>query len=158
MTISSQPHGPAVTIRIQPKHLQNGAGSPLKHDIYVDFSAIIDVPPSMIPVTSFGWPREKTFKVMTQQKIEQVKAAGLLLVPKNNDFWFISFSKPGKLLLRCIDSWNECRRRCHKILKRDYMSWNSEEAFPGVSTYMFKVNIKKLFCKENELSGDFPLK
>ena len=90
-------------------------------------------------MTSYGWPREKTKLCLSKEKIDLVSRSKLCLVSKHNYFWYISFSRAAKTLLRCIDTSNTCRRKCHKILKSDFLNWQSEAPYEGISTFIFKV-------------------
>ena len=114
------------------------------HDISVDFSASIDLKDhDKVTVSTHGWPRPQTRKVLSEQKINQIISAGVHLVPKKDMFWYISFSHPAKVLLNNIDAWDECRRKCHKMIKRDFQIWESQSThgFDGISTYIFKVSM-----------------
>ena len=129
------PNGPAVTMIIKREH---------EHDISIDISASIQLnDKSNQFVCTHGWPRSKTKNVLSKKKIKCILAAGVHLVPKKDLFWYISYSKPAKVLLNNIDAWDECRRKCHKIIKRDFQIWKSQSThgFNGISTYIFKVNI-----------------
>ena len=126
------PTGPAITMFI--------THSNVDHEISIDLSASIETD---IPVGIYGWPRPETGKVLSPEQIKKIEAAGVILVPKHERFWYLSFSKAVTSLMQFIDGADECRRKCHKILKRDFMTWQSQSksGLKGISTYLFKVII-----------------
>ncbi|XP_066936331.1 uncharacterized protein [Clytia hemisphaerica] len=141
------PNGPAITMFI--KHIPG-----IDHEISIDLSASIK---TNIPVNIYGWPREETEDVLSDLQIAKIEEAGIILVPKHQRFWYISFSKAITSLMQFIDGANECRRTCHKVLKRDFKTWQSEPyagGLKGISTYLFKhhlfwINEEKFDEKEN---------
>lgn len=140
--VSCVPHGPAITLRIRPsRSARRSTADNVKHDIFVDFAACIKVDKNKIPVSRYGWPRRpRTLQCLDKTIIARILDAGVYLVPKDNSFWYISFSNAAKILMKTIDtSPDTCRRMCHKILKTDFHTWESEQAFPGISTFIFKV-------------------
>lgn len=134
--LQSIPHGPAITMIV--KHPKIG------HEISVDLSASIQTD---IEVGIHGWPRNATRQVLDEEHIDRVLDAGVHLVPKHDCFWYISFSKAVTAMLRFIDDANECRRMCHKFLKTDFRTWQSQSdkdsgtGLKSISTYLFKVSI-----------------
>ena len=94
-------------------------------------------------MTSSGWPRPATRRVLSTEKIDKVKAAGIHLVPKGDEVWCISYSKCETALLDGIDSGNECRKMCHQLIKRYIQIFSSKTSASGVSSYIFKVSIKR---------------
>lgn len=121
----------------------------IEHWISVDLSASIRTD---IPVSVHGWPRKATRQVLDETLIDKVLDAGVHLVPKHECFWYISFSKAVTAMLRFIDGANECRRMCHKFLKTDFRTWQSQSdsgtGLKTISTYVFKVSS---FLKEHLL-------
>ena len=140
--MSKVPHGPAITIRIHTsseKHAPSKCKDIVDHDIFVDFAVCVKADKHQLGVHKYGWPRLQTKKCLSSMQIERVLDAEIYYVPKKALFWYVSFSDAAKVLLRCIDSADTCRRKCHKILKADFLRWRSEESFPGISTFIFKV-------------------
>lgn len=119
-------HGPAITLTIKP---------PRGHHISVDVTATL---PCDLDVASSGWPRPDTRRVLSTEKIDKVKAAGIHLVPKGDEVWCISYSKCETALLDGIDSGNECRKMCHQLIKRYIQIFSSKTSASGVSSYIFK--------------------
>lgn len=142
MNLSRDAHGPAITVTIK--------DADVGHYISVDISATIDKCP--VPVSEYCWPRPATKETIDPKKINNVLAAGTHLVPKGDEFWYSSFSKAEKEMLQQIDSGNECRRACHKLIKKDFEKMKSESShgYPGISTHVFRV--RQLFNKlENHI-------
>lgn len=109
------------------------------HEISVDMAIAIKVDKDEIPITKYGWPRARTEQCLLPEVIERIKDQNVYLVAKSNLFWYISFCNAAKVLLRSIDSTDTCRRKVHKILKADFLTWHSQRSYPGISTYIFKV-------------------
>ena len=126
-------HGPAITMTILPD------GENLEHEISIDIAVCIKVNSNQIP--QLKWPRQASINVLGSDVIQRVVDSGVILVPKKDLFWLISYSKYAKMLMKIIDAFDECRRKCYKILKRDFMSWQSESetGLKGISSYIFKV-------------------
>ena len=135
VSLSSKAHGPALTLKITRPTAKS-------HDISVD---IVISLPTADELTSFGWPLKATRRALTAQKIEDVKAAGLHLVPKSADVFDISFSKAERAILTGIDSGNGCRKMCHKVIKKYIESYRSHNPAEGISSHIFKVRYK-VFC------------
>ena len=111
----------------------------IDHEISVDFAASID---TKLSVSIYGWPRRDTKNALSSKQIETVNEAGVHLVPKKELCWYVSFSKAASALIKHLDGDNGCRRQCHKILKRDFKTWQSKSPYgmEGISTYIFKVS------------------
>ena len=109
--------------------------------------------PTTLKLTSFGWPREATRRALTSQKIDDVIATGLHLVPKKADVFDISFSKAERAILTGIDSGNGCRKMCHKVIKKYIESYRSQNPAEGISSHIFKVRYKA-FCMFNRFRDD----
>ena len=73
---------------------------------------------------------------------DTLRGDDILLIPKKQNAWFVSYEHAAKKMLRKLDSERTCRKMCHRILKYDLLKWCSVEAFPGLSTYPLKV----FFC------------
>lgn len=123
-------HGPAITITIRQKE---------GHQISVDMTPSIPVP--QLKVSDYGWPRQKTEYALSKSRINEVLEAGMHLVPKGHELWFISYSKAETALLETIDSGNECRRNTMKVLKRLKQIINSRKSLPGISSYIFQTQL-----------------
>jgi len=129
------PHGPAITLILTTALTKQHK---IEHEISVDFAVSID---TKLSVSIYDWPRPDTLKALSTEQIQYVREAGIHLVPKKELFWYISFSKAAGALLKHLDKVNECRLKCHKILKRDFKTWQSKSpsGMEGISTYVFKV-------------------
>lgn len=127
INLSPISHGPAITLTIKPP----GGG----HHISVDVTATL---PCNMDVTAQGWPRAGTRQILSYDKIAKVKGAGMHLVPKGDEVWCVSYSKCEKALLDGIDSGNECRKKCHKLMKRYVQIFSSKMSASGISSYIFK--------------------
>ena len=116
----------------------------IDHDISIDFSASIE---TEISVGVHGWPRQATRNVLSEKQIDKAFSAGLHMVPKSDKFWYLSYSKAVTALLKYIDGANECRKKCHKILKKDFRTWQSKSStgLATISTYLFKVYVIVMF-------------
>ena len=129
ISLSPFAHGPAITFTIH---------RPEQYDISVDVSPTIE-----FNIETNTWPRTATRRCLEPGLVEQVKKTGTHLVPKDDQFWNISFSTAEKILMLGIDREGECRRMCHKILKFDVHTWEArrKQKFQGISTHTFKVFI-----------------
>ena len=99
------------------------------HSISIDFAPVFETSAeySEKTIASNSWPRRGTSNCLTHEKIRKIKKQRLCLVPKEGRFWYVSFSRLEKALMRCIDSAFTCRRKCYKILKAQFILWNKEE-------------------------------
>lgn len=133
MHISRNAHGPALTL--------TKAGSKGKHDINIDVTTTIG--DKHVPVSVYGWPRPDTSKVLSKNTIDRINNVGTHMVPKGGEFWNVSHSKTEKELMRGLDTGNQCRRQCYKMLKADVQTWKSRSTdnYPGISSHLLKVNI-----------------
>ena len=133
--LDNNAHGPAITLTILPD------GKNLKHEINIDIAVCIKVNLNLIPGLQCRWPREKTKKVLGSEIINKVVDSGVILVPKKDLFWYISYSRYAKMLMNIIDAFDECRRKCYKILKTDFITWQLESVtgLRDISSYIFKV-------------------
>lgn len=131
MYLSRDAHGPAVTLTIK--------DSNVGYDINVDISATIDESP--VPVSVYCWPR--ALSTIDEEKAKKVLALGTHLVPKHEELWKTSFSKAEKSYLHNIDRDNECRRKCHQLMKKDFeqMKSASTHGYPGISTHVLRVRL-----------------
>jgi predicted phosphohydrolase len=133
--ISKVNHGPAITMTLVPFQ-----GSPVKHNINVDITLSLECD---IPLSRFGWPREKTKQAFERDLINEVLNAGIHLVPKKDLFWAISFSKAERALLsRLDDTDGGCRKYVTKIMKKFVMNCISQSinGLPGISSHVIKVH------------------
>jgi len=127
----------------------------LKHKISIDIAVCIKVNLNDIPNLECHWPREATMNVLSKSKIKSVIESGVIMVAKNDLFWYLSYSRYAKQLMNIIDAFDECRRKCYQILKRDFMTWQSqsETGLREISSFILKVTIAifsgLLFLKHN---------
>ncbi|XP_060556587.1 uncharacterized protein LOC132717178 isoform X2 [Ruditapes philippinarum] len=133
--ISKVSHGPALTMTLVPFQ-----GSPVKHNINVDITLSLECD---IPLSRFGWPREKTKQAFERDVIDEVLNAGIHLVPKKDLFWAISFSKAERALLSRLDTDGGCRKYVTKIMKKFVMNCSSQSTngLPGISSHIIKTRI-----------------
>jgi len=117
-------------------------GQDLKHEISIDIATCININLNEIPGLKYRWPRKASTKVLGPDVISEVVASGVILVPKKDLFWYISFSRYAKKLMNIIDDVGECRRQCYQLLKRDFITWQSKAntGLKGISSFIFKVN------------------
>ena len=77
-----------------------------------------------------------------------LKEVRILLVPKKENCWLISYEKIMKKLFNSIDGEGTCRKICHMILKYDILKWKSQDkdSFKGMSTNPIKVSTPFVIC------------
>ncbi|XP_066933495.1 cyclic GMP-AMP synthase-like [Clytia hemisphaerica] len=127
VSIQKKPHGPAITLTYH---------KPGEHHIDIDLSPSLFTNDIKVPVKV--WKRE-FFK--TNPKVtDMLKDVPILLVPKKENCWLISYEKIMKELFNRIDGEGTCRKICHMILKYDILKWKSQdkEGFEGMSTNPIK--------------------
>jgi predicted phosphohydrolase len=131
--VSKVNYGPALKMTLVPFQ-----GSPVKHNINVDVTLSLECD---IPLSRFGWPREKTKQAFERNVIDEVLNAGIHLVPKKDLFWAISFSKAERALLSRLDTDGGCRKYVTKIMKKFVMNCSSQSTngLPGISSHIIKV-------------------
>ena len=124
------PHGPALTLNFS---------KPGEH--HID----IDLVPSLythdIKVSAEVWRRPFFSTSRGKNVAIQLKTTPILLVPKKENAWLVSYEKLTKEMINKFDSAGTCRKMCHKILKYDFLKWKSEQKFEGISTYPLKVQL-----------------
>lgn len=129
IVVKRKASGPAVTFTVKVKGF---------HRIDVDLSP--SIPWEERTLQDFGWPRPETENVLEEDVIGDIINAGLHLVPKDLQLWLISVSNAERVLMKKIDSEDRgCRKKCHKLLKRDVNEWKQWDDLKGISTIIFKV-------------------
>ena len=130
MTISPNPHGPALTLTWQK------IGT---HHISIDLVPALFT--RSIKIDSFVWRRSFFTKNLRGCELaEKLSQDEILLVPKKQNEWLVSYEHTAKKMLKGLDSEKTCRKMCHRILKYDVLKWKSEAySYPGLSTYPLKV-------------------
>ena len=130
MTISPNPHGPALTLTWQK------TGSP-----HISIDLVPALFTQSIQIDSSVW-RRAFFATNTRGRelSEKLRQDEILLVAKKQNEWLVSYEHTAKKMLKGLDSQTTCRKMCHRILKYDVLKWKSEAySYPGLSTYPLKV-------------------
>ena len=130
-------HGPALKLTIV---------QPWDHNISVDITPSL---PTDLPVTTHGWFCSTIIPTLSllrfydlRMRTKEVLRAGTHFVPKEDEAFNLSYSKAETALYKRIDGPNECRKMCHKVVKKLVQKFTSQSPIgaPGISSYIFKVS------------------
>lgn len=134
VSLSPRSHGPALTMTIKPQ-------GDIEHTISLDVTATIEY---SMELSQFGWPRDETYKAFGRKLVKDTVAKGTHLVPKQDLFWAISFSKMERVLLYGMDiNDHGCRKYVYKLLKKyvDDCKESTRGGLPGISSHIIKVSV-----------------
>ncbi|XP_053385287.1 protein mab-21-like 3 [Mercenaria mercenaria] len=109
--------GPAVTLTIKL------GGRP---KISVDITLKLTLSHRTLKIKNFPWPRDDTRNWLTKEKINKVTCKRIILVPKGDKYWKISFANCENEILKDIDTDNTCRKRCLRKMKKKFMLWKTK--------------------------------
>ena len=124
--------GPALALTIR------GGTEHFRHPIDVDLVPYLNAPDEFKLSATANSRLDSLFQSNPNGR-EKVKKARLILVPKKPTKWLLSYSHVTKAVIKNLDRRGECRKKCHKILKYDFLMKIPGD-FPGISTHVFKVN------------------
>ena len=112
--------------------------TPRVHDISIDLVPVLFT--KSLEIDRSIWSRP--FFATNPRGIklaEKLRQDEIMLVPKRQNEWLVSYEHTAKKMLKGLDSEFTCRKMCHRILKYDVLKWKSEASYPGLSTMLLKV-------------------